>query len=130
MSKINYEKLKKKSNMDPNYEKPLWHYTMQDFLDIQKKEIETSFKKMFADAVDEIKSEQKTPIEDTISLAEACKVTGLKEKSVYTKVSRLELPSLTRGRPLMFSRAELQLWMKLGRPTITEMAVKRRKGEL
>lgn len=115
--------------MDSNYEKPLWHYSMQDFLDIQKKELESSIKKMFTNAVNEIKSEQPL-IEDTISLGEAAKVTGLKEKSIYSKVSRLELPSLTRGRPLMFSRAELQLWMKLGRPTITEMELKRRRGEL
>jgi hypothetical protein len=54
----------------------------------------------------------------------------LKEKSIYSKVSRLELPSISRGRPLLFSRAELQLWMKLGRPTIAEMELKRRKGEL
>jgi hypothetical protein len=54
----------------------------------------------------------------------------LKERSIYSKVSRLELPSISRGRPLLFSRAELQLWMKLGRPTIAEMELKRRKGEL
>ena len=116
--------------MDQNYGKPLWHYSLQDFLDIQKKEFESSFKKMFADAVNEIKSDHQPTIEDTIDLGEACKVTGLKEKSIYTKVSRLELPTLTRGRPLMFSRAELQLWMKMGRPTITEMEFKRRKGVL
>lgn len=116
--------------MDTNYGKPLWHYSMQDFLDIQKKEFESSMKKMFTDAVNEIKSEQSLPIEDTIGLGEASKATGLQKKTIYSKVSRLELPSITRGRPLMFSRSELQLWMKLGRPTITEMELKRRRGEI
>lgn len=112
-----------------NSEKPLWHLSIKEFFKIQDKELFARIKGMIDDAFKEHKSEQPL-IEDTISLAEACKVTGLKEKSIYTKVSRLELPSITRGRPLMFSRSELQLWMKLGRPTITEMEVKRRKGQL
>ena len=57
---------------------------------------------------------------DTIGLEEAAKVTGLKTKSIYSKVSRLEMPALTRGRPLMFSRAELEKWMKSGRPSLPE----------
>lgn len=52
---------------------------------------------------------------DTITPDEAAKVTGLKLKSIYSKVFRLEMPALTRGRPLMFSRAELEKWMKSGR---------------
>lgn len=113
------------------YNKPIWHFTMQEFLNIQKRELENSMQEMFTKAVNEIKSEQQAPIqEDTINLSEASKVTGLREKSIYSKVSRLELPCITRGRPLMFSRTELKLWMKLGRPTVTEMSLKRRKGEL
>jgi predicted DNA-binding transcriptional regulator AlpA len=113
------------------YNKPIWHFTLQEFLNIQKKELEGSMQEMFTKAVNEIKSEQQAqPQEDTINLEEASKVTGLREKSIYSKVSRLELPCITRGRPLMFSRTELKLWMKLGRPTVTEMALKRRKGEL
>jgi predicted DNA-binding transcriptional regulator AlpA len=115
--------------MEENFEKPLWHYSMQEFLSLQKKEIEGSIKEMLTLAVSEIKTDQPLQ-EDTIGLVEAAKVTGLKEKSIYSKVSRLQLPSLTRGRPLMFSRAELQLWMKIGRPTVADMALKRRKGEL
>jgi excisionase family DNA binding protein len=57
---------------------------------------------------------------DTIGLEEAAKVTGLKTKSIYSKVSRLEMPALTRGRPLMFSRAELEKWMKNGKPSNAE----------
>ena len=61
---------------------------------------------------------------DTIGLEEAAKVTGLKTKSIYSKVSRLEMPALTRGRPLMFSRAELEKWMKSGRPSLPETMAK------
>jgi predicted DNA-binding transcriptional regulator AlpA len=113
----------------PNSEKPLWHLSVREFFKIQDKELFARIKGMIEDAFKEHKTEQPL-IEDTISLAEASKVTGLREKSIYTKVSRLELPSITRGRPLMFSRAELQLWMRLGKPTVTEMELKRRKGDI
>ena len=112
-----------------DHEKGLWQYTMREFLTAQKQSIESSIKEMLTMAVNEFKSEQ-PELDDTIGIEEAVKVTGLKEKSIYSKVSRLQIPSITRGRPLLFSRAELQLWMKLGRPTIAELELKRRKGEL
>ena len=115
--------------MDPEIEKPIWHYSMREFLLLQKQAMESSIKEMLSLALSSIKSDQ-TMNEDTIGIEEATKVTGLKEKSIYSKVSRLQIPSLTRGRPLMFSRAELQLWMKIGRPTVAEMEFKRRKGEI
>ena len=119
----------KTMNTSDDFEKPLWHYSMREFLKLQKQEIEGSIKEMLTLAVSEVKSDQQEP-DDTIGIEKATKVTGLKEKSIYSIVSRLQLPSLTRGRPLMFSRAELQLWMKIGRPTVAEMAFKRRKGEI
>ena len=61
---------------------------------------------------------------DTITPDEAAKITGLKLKSIYSKVCRLEMPALTRGRPLMFSRAELEKWMKSGRPSVAETMAK------
>jgi excisionase family DNA binding protein len=61
---------------------------------------------------------------DTITPDEAAKITGLKLKSIYSKVCRLEMPALTRGRPLMFSRAELEKWMKSGRPSVPETMAK------
>lgn len=116
--------------MESNYEKPLWHYSMQEFLDIQKQELEASFKGMVAEAVQEIKVEHTAPLEDVIGIAEVAKLTGLRESSIYSKVSRLQIPSSTRGRPLIFSRAEIQQWIKLGKPSVTDMAIMRRKGEL
>lgn len=122
----------KKNNMkekELDQEKGLWQYTMREFLNLQKLEIENSIKEMITMAVSDVKAEQ-PELEDTINIDEATKVTGLKEKSIYSKVSRLQIPTLTRGRPLMFSRNELQLWMKIGRPTVIEMELKKRKGEI
>lgn len=118
--------------MESNYEKPLWHYSMQEFvniLDEREKLLENRVQQMFSVAVNQIKNDL-PELTDPIGIGDVSKLTGLKEKSIYSKVSRLQLPSITRGRPLMFSRAELQLWMKLGKPTVAEMEFKRRKGEL
>jgi hypothetical protein len=49
---------------------------------------------------------------DAIVLAEAAIMTGRKTKSFVSKVSRFEFAALTRGRALMFSRAELEKWMR------------------
>ena len=114
---------------EPDYEKPLWHYSMREFLTLLKLGMENYIKEHHKVAVSDVKEEQHT-MSDTIDIDEAAKVTGFKKKSIYSKVSRSELPSLTRGRPLMFSRAELQLWMKIGRPDVAEMELKRRKGEI
>lgn len=111
------------------YDKPLWQLTMQEFIDIQKYEMTKLVKEMLNEAMNDIKSKD-VPLEDTISAEDAAVITGLKMKTIYSKVSRLQIPSITRGRPLVFSRAELQNWMKIGRPTVAEMEFKRRKGLL
>lgn len=111
------------------YDKPLWQLTMQEFIDIQKHEMTKLVKEMLNEAMNDIKSKD-VPLEDTISAEDADVITGLKMKTIYSKVSRLQIPSITRGRPLVFSRAELQNWMKIGRPTVAEMEFKRRKGLL
>jgi hypothetical protein len=54
---------------------------------------------------------------DTIDLAEAAIITGLKTKSIISTVSRFELAVLKRGRALMFSRAELEKWIRDGGPS-------------
>ena len=112
-----------------DHEKGLWQYTMREFLKAQRQGLESTIKEMLTMAVSEVKSEP-PELEDTIGMEDARKITGLKEKSIYSKVCRVEIPTITRGRPLMFSRAERQLWMKIGRPTVAEMELKRRKGEL
>jgi len=114
---------------EKDYEKPIGYYNKQEFLNLIKLGMESCIKEHLSEAEKDVKAELPKP-DDTIDIDEAAKVTGFKKKSIYSKVSRSELPSLTRGRPLMFSRAELQLWMKIGRPDVAEMELKRRKGEI
>ena len=46
------------------YDKPIWHFTMRELLDIQKKELENSMREVFTKAVNAIKSEQQAPIQE------------------------------------------------------------------
>jgi excisionase family DNA binding protein len=58
---------------------------------------------------------------DIIYLKEAALITGYTNKTIYTKVSRREIPIVSAGRPLTFSRMQLNDWMEKGRPSIAEM---------
>lgn len=110
--------------------RPLYSLSIKEFLSLQNEEHEQKLLSLVQKVVNDTRLENQKDESDAINLTEAARLTGLKEKSIYSKVSRLELPSITRGRPLVFSRAELQLWMKIGRPTVAQMEFKRRKGEL
>jgi len=46
---------------------------------------------------------------------------GYTLNTLYTKVSRREIPVVSSGRPLTFSRKQLNEWMAKGRPSIAEM---------
>ena len=61
---------------------------------------------------------------DVIFIDEVVVLTGYKESTIYSKVSRREMPVLSYGRPLTFSKAEILDWMKSGKPTVAEMMAK------
>jgi hypothetical protein len=60
---------------------------------------------------------------DTSGIEEAAKVTGLKTKSIYSKVSRLEMPDLTRRRLRCLAGQMVNL-MRNGRPSVPENIAK------
>lgn len=53
---------------------------------------------------------------DTIGVEEASKILILAPSTVYTKVSRGELPVVKRGRPLCFSKKQLQEYLNSKKP--------------
>ena len=110
--------------------RPLYSLSIKEFLSLQNEAHEQKLLDLVQKVASDNRLENQKEETDTIHLVDASLLTGLREKSIYSKVSRLELPSITRGRPLLFSRAELQLWMKIGRPTVVEMELKKRKGEI
>ena len=63
------------------------------------------------------KSDQKpvTPTENLLTVQEAANFLNLSVPTVYSKVSKGELPVMKRGKKLHFSNTELMLYLKNGR---------------
>ena len=97
-----------------NDKRPLFTLTVQEYIELNRslhKEVpkENTVK-------NEVKEER-----DIVYLEEAAAITGYTDKTIYTKVSRRELPVVSSGRPLTFSRTQLNEWISKGRPSIAEM---------
>jgi hypothetical protein len=98
-----------------NNEKPLYALSVGEF-----KELLESFTGVNYGLV-----EQDKPVEtDIVYIDEATIMMGYTKSTVYTKVSRKEIPVLSYGRPLTFSKKVLQNWMADGRPTLNEIKAK------
>jgi len=67
---------------------------------------------------------------DIIYLEDVMELTSYKDSTVYSKVSRKEIPVISGGRPLTFSREEIIQWIKDGRPTIAKMEYIKRRRKL
>lgn len=112
-----------------NYDKPIWTLTIAEFLDVQRTGLQASLKELISGAVTTVK-EEAIPKTDTLGVEEAALLTGYNPKTLYSKVCRRQMPTVSRGRPLIFSRKELQIWLRVGKPTVAQMEIMRRNGEI
>lgn len=95
--------------------RPLYTLTVEEFKELSKKiAVDNSY--LFKQPVPKENEPQ-----DIIFINELTELTGYKESTVYSKVSRREIPVVSSGRPLTFSRSEILEWMKSGKPTVSEM---------
>lgn len=53
---------------------------------------------------------------DHIDLNRVKDLTGYADTTIYSKVSKGEIPVLSRGRPLLFSKSDIELWIRADRP--------------
>ena len=53
---------------------------------------------------------------DICDIDQVIKITKLAKSTLYSKVSKKHIPCLIRGKPLMFSKDHLEMWLKAGRP--------------
>ncbi len=109
----------------PSPEKFIFQLTVKEYKSLLKSTLEELLPKMIREELEDYR-ESIIPVfykpeKDTMSITEAADLTGLKIKSIYSKVSRREMPSKTRGRPLIFSRKELYNWLSKGKPTVVEL---------
>ncbi|WP_316758601.1 helix-turn-helix domain-containing protein [Pedobacter aquatilis] len=60
------------------------------------------------------------PRDDLLTIRQAAKFLSLSVPTLYTKVSRKEIPVNKRGKRLYFSTVELSEWVRSGRKKTTE----------
>tara|TARA_B100000508_G_scaffold55003_2_gene42604 strand:- start:3203 stop:3514 length:312 start_codon:yes stop_codon:yes gene_type:complete len=90
-----------------NSSKQLKDLTVSEFLEILEKSNERL-------------SETNQNRNDLLNSNQAAKLLGYKKSTIYSKVSRGEVPVYSSGRPLVFSKKDLLEWMENGRPNISE----------
>jgi predicted DNA-binding transcriptional regulator AlpA len=99
--------------MDEN--RPLYSLTVEEFKELSKTiAIDNSY------LIQPSNPEVKEP-RDVIFIDEVILLTGYKQSTIHSKVSRKEMPVISYGRPLTFSKEEILNWMKSGKPTVAEM---------
>jgi predicted DNA-binding transcriptional regulator AlpA len=126
--------MQKKRNMENNIntislDKPIWTLTASEFLTLQNKAIEAALSVIISKEL-RLAKENALPKSDTMGVDETAGITGYSPKTLYSKVCRREMPRVSAGRPLIFSRKEIEQWLNLGKPTVAEMALMRRNGEI
>ena len=95
--------------------RPIYTLTVEEFKELSKTiALDNSYLFKPVESIQEQKS-------DIIYLDEVIQLTGYTEKTVYSKTCRKQMPVISNGRPLTFSREEILQWMKDGRPTVAEM---------
>ena len=104
--------------------RPLYSLTVEEFRELSRMIAEDNII-LFSP------SEPKEKIQnDILYLEDVKQLTGYKDSTVYSKVCRKEIPVISSGRPLSFSRAEITQWINDGRPTIAEMEANKRSLKL
>jgi len=96
--------------------KPIWQFSIGEFEVRLKRMVSTLIEQAVKKAFEERASEIADTSSDTLDLKKASELTGLSSSTIYSKVSRFQMPSLTRGRPLLFSKKDLMTWLASGRP--------------
>lgn len=99
-------------------ERPLYTLTVDEFVELNRT-IHLDLKYLDPDVRKEI-----THVEDIIFVPDVVKLTNYKESTIYSKVCRGEMPVLSTGRPLTFSRKQLIKWIEDGRPNLAEVKMK------
>ena len=109
------------------FEKPLFSLTVEEFMTLNQKMLSEKFGSM----LEEVKKQtgnEKSP-KDIIFLTDVCEITGYKKPTVYSKVSRGEIPVLSNNSPLTFSRKAIIDWISMGRPSAADFMVSQKKNK-
>ena len=84
-------------------------------------------RELFSEEVDRILMERRVETNnqnqetDICDIVQASETTRLVKSTLYSKVSKRQIPCLSRGKPLLFSRDHLEMWLQAGRPKTDSM---------
>lgn len=95
--------------------KPLYTLTVEEFTQLNKQIVKQQLQEtLFSERINP------KPDKDIIFIEEACDLTGYSKPTMYSKISRYEIPVLSRGKPLTFSKKALIEWIHNGKPNMSE----------
>lgn len=106
--------VKKNQDMKIDEKRILFTLTVEEFVELSKT-ITAAYSSFTRK--EEPKAENES---DIIFINDVTILTGYKPSTVYSKVCRGEIPTISNGRPLTFSKEEIVQWMKSGRPSVAE----------
>lgn len=97
--------------------KPLYTLTVGEYKELHRE--------MFRQHCEEsLKNSKPTLLEkeekDIIFMEEVCELTGYSKPTMYSKISRYEIPVLSRGKPLTFSKKGIIEWIHQGKPNVMD----------
>ncbi len=100
-----------------NLSKPLFSLTIEEYKELQRELFNEQEKRFIENNKTTSTSKED---KDLIFLEEVCEITGYTRPTLYSKISRFEIPVLSRGKPLTFSKKEIIEWIHQGKPHALE----------
>lgn len=97
--------------------KPLYALTIGEFTKLVREIVSDEMIKVLEEHVE---SAGQGKDHDVIFLDDVVNLTGYQKATIYTKVSRYEIPVRSRNRPLTFSREKIEEWLENGKPSVIE----------
>lgn len=93
--------------------KPLYSLTIGEYKELHQQ--------IFKEQSSELLKSNQTSVppkeeRDIIFMEEVCTLTGYTKPTLYSKISRFEIPVLSRGKPLTFSKKNIIDWIHQGKP--------------
>ncbi|KZS39734.1 hypothetical protein AWE51_08770 [Aquimarina aggregata] len=94
--------------------KPLYALTVEEFTDLNRRIVKREVQELLG-----IQGQSRPKVDrDIIFINEACELTGYSKPTMYSKISKYEIPVLSRGKPLTFSKKVLIDWIHNGKPSV------------
>ena len=98
--------------------KPLYTLTVGEYIELNKKVFAEEAEKLFQIKARSQESPQQE--QDIIFVEQVLALTGYQKSTLYSKVSRYEIPVISRRKPLTFSRKAILQWLKDGKPNVID----------